>query len=210
MRRFLSIPLVALASLAFASTADAKPVSYAGETWSVYQSVGNLGQIWSPDMVSFNGPQSTFKIDGNKSGGIGSKVYHTYGTFSADFKFTPGAGKGVLGLYGGILHQEIDFAELPKRNPTRNMITSTLHYSAANIMQHYKLAGDYTQWHTATVIWKPGDLTFQIDGVTYGHTTIHVPDYPMHLAIQTAGENVAGPGAPSQLDVTNITYTPLA
>ena len=207
MNRLLLIPSVLLASFGFATQAFAHPISYAGHTWSTYQATGHLGQIWRPSQVSVQGSTLIERINGNVAGGIGSKSYQTYGTYNATFRFSAGAGKMVMGIYGHTLHQEIDFAETPKRDPQRSTMTATLHWSHANHMQHFKVSGDFTQWHTVQLQWKPGLLVFLMDGKEFGRTTTHVPNFPMHPAIQTAGANIAGWGAPAQLEVSNFTIS---
>lgn len=47
-------------------------------------------------------------------------------------------------------------------------------------------------WHTATITWVPGRITFQLDGRTVGTTTVRIPDTPMHLVIQ-AETSTGGP-----------------
>jgi hypothetical protein len=206
-KRLLIITLTLAASLVLASQALASPISYAGQTWSTFQSRGKLGQVWSPQNVTISGNTLVERINGNTAAGVGSKHWQTYGTYSVTFRFSKGAGKMCILLYGHKLHQEIDFAESAKRDPNRRIMTATLHWGAANHMQHFRTAGDFSQWHTATVEWKPGSLTFLMDGTPFGHTTSHVPNFEMHQAIQTAGANVAGPGAPAQLEVSNLTIT---
>jgi len=211
MKKLILIPVITGAflgaSLGFAAKAFASPIQYAGQTWSVFQSKGLLGQVWSPSMVSVNGGTLIEKINGNTAGGVGSKHWQTYGTYNATFRFSKGAGKMVILLYGHQLHQEIDFAESAKRDPNRTTMTATLHWGASNNMQHFKTTGDFSQWHTVTLVWKPGSLTFLMDGKVFGHTTSHVPNFEMHETIQTAGANIAGPGAPAQLEVKNVTIS---
>lgn len=188
----------------FASKAMAS-VTYMGQTWNVFKSTGRLGQIWDPSMVSISGNTATIKISGNKAGGIGSRTYRTYGTYEADFKFSKGAGKMVMLLYGKQLHQEIDFAESPKNDPNRTYMTATLHYGAANHKIHFKTPGNFSTWHHVKVSWHPGVLTFYMDGKVFGQVKgTHVPNFPMHQTIQTAGANVAGGGADAALTVTNM------
>jgi hypothetical protein len=204
-KRLLIITSTVLAaSLSLAGQAFATPVKFAGQTWSVFQSRGALGQVWSPSQVSVNHGTLVERIDGNVAGGIGSKYWQTYGRYSATFRLTPGAGKAVLLLYGHRLHQEVDFAESAKRDPNRSVMTATLHWGRRNHMQHFRVRGDFTKWHTVSLVWKPGRLRFLMDGNVFGRASAHVPDFEMHQAIQTAGANVAGAGAPARLEVTNL------
>lgn len=51
-----------------------------------------------------------------------------------------------------------------------------------------------THWHTYTLIWSPGSLTWEVDGVKTCNLTEQVPSTPMFLIINTA---VGGVGAGS-------------
>ncbi len=42
----------------------------------------------------------------------------------------------------------------------------------------------YAKWHTATVTWLPGSVTFQLDGHLVGRVRKRIPNSPLHLVIQ--------------------------
>ncbi len=44
----------------------------------------------------------------------------------------------------------------------------------------------FTQWHTATIEWRPDRLTFILDGKVVGTTTKDIPTTPMRWTLQTA------------------------
>jgi hypothetical protein len=46
-------------------------------------------------------------------------------------------------------------------------------------------SNEMSGWHTAATEWKPGSVTFTLDGTVIGHTTTRVPDTPMHWVLQT-------------------------
>lgn len=190
--------------------AHAATVPWAGQTWHTFKSTGALGQVWSPSMVSISSTGTlTEKISGNTAGGIGATQYHTGATVSADFRFSPGAGKMCMALFASKGH-ELDFAESKKGDSGRTVMTATVHYGgAANHMIHFKVPGDFTQWHHVQIVWKAGSsVTFLMDGKAFGHATgSAVYGGPMHTVIQTAGANVAGAGAPAQLQVRNFSVS---
>ena len=49
----------------------------------------------------------------------------------------------------------------------------------------YNTTATYTSWHTASIEWRPGSVTFILDGKTIGTATNRVPNTPMHWVIQT-------------------------
>ncbi len=49
----------------------------------------------------------------------------------------------------------------------------------------YSTNARFPDWHTATLEWKPGDMTFILDGQVIGHSTNRVPNTPMHWVLQT-------------------------
>ena len=51
----------------------------------------------------------------------------------------------------------------------------------------------FTGWHTATIEWSPGKLSYILDGKT-GTTTTSIPSSPMHWVLQT---ETAGGGKPA-------------
>lgn len=52
----------------------------------------------------------------------------------------------------------------------------------------------FSDWHTATIEWSPGKLSYILDGVTLGTATNSVPTTPMKWILQTESN---GSGAPS-------------
>lgn len=59
----------------------------------------------------------------------------------------------------------------------------------------------YAAWHTASTEWKPGRITFFLDGQQIGTTTTKVPTKPMHWVLQS--ESCLG-GCPTQNAVSDI------
>lgn len=102
---------------------------------------------------------------------------------------------------------EIDLAEFPGRS--RSMLQTTVHYTAANRQITKFTKGDFTKWHTYSVVWRRTSLTYLLDGRTVMRVTkaAAIPTGPMHLALQ-AGPDVAHPSATrAHLDVDWVRIT---
>lgn len=64
---------------------------------------------------------------------------------------------------------------------------------------------DYSQdWHTFAIDWRPGSLTFYVDGERQGEATDGVPDEPMYVIANLAvgGEWPGPPGPETELPAT--------
>jgi hypothetical protein len=124
------VAVLVLSLVAVTTARAATQLSFAGQSWHVFKATGRLGQVWDPSQVSVTNGTVNIAIDGNKAGGIGSTHWQTYGTYSADFRITAGAGKGVLLLKGheGTPFNELDFAETSKGDSGRTHITATRHW----------------------------------------------------------------------------------
>ena len=65
----------------------------------------------------------------------------------------------------------------------------------------------WTSWHTSRIEWRPGHVTFRLDGRLVGESTVGVPDTPADWDIQNesalAGATAA-PGSQAQLDITYV------
>jgi hypothetical protein len=211
-RLLITSAAVAASALALTSTAFAgtPQLSWAGQSWHVFHSKGNLGQVWDPKMVSVDsGGVLHEKISGNTAGGIGSTTgWRTYGTWSADFQISPGAGKYVLLLAGkeGTPYNELDIAEGKKGDSGRTKLMITRHWGVgkANMSQHF-VSADFTKWHHIQVTWTKTAMIVSLDSSTVASYTTHVSTTPMHLTIQTAGANIGGAGANAELQVKNLT-----
>jgi hypothetical protein len=102
---------------------------------------------------------------------------------------------------------EIDLAEFP--GTRRNLLQTTVHYGATNRQVTRFTKGDFTKWHTYSVIWRRASLTYLLDGRRVMRITdpVKIPTGPMHLALQ-AGPDVAHPSATrARLDVDWVRIT---
>jgi hypothetical protein len=96
---------------------------------------------------------------------------------------------------------EIDLAEFP--GTERNVLQTTVHYSSSNRQVTHFTSGDFTRWHTYSVIWKRSSLTYLLDGRTVMHVTraAAIPHGPMHLAIQAGADDAHPSATRARLDV---------
>jgi beta-glucanase (GH16 family) len=168
-------------------------------TWARYNGVPVCCKTsrWSPSHLVVQGGVLNLEnyrdpaFGGNwVSAGIsmGRSLNQTYGKWEVRFRMDRAVGVGMcMGLWPAQgWPPEIDFAEESARYGDRTTMTGTLHYGAANNMVHSKLAGDFSQWHTAAVEWTPGKIVYRMDGKVWDTVTgPMVPDEPMHLIIQT-------------------------
>ncbi len=102
---------------------------------------------------------------------------------------------------------EIDLAEFPGKR--RNILQTTVHYTSANRQFTKFTKGDFTRWHTISVIWRRTSLNYLLDGrsVMRVTTPAAIPSGPMHMAIQ-AGADTSKPSATrAQLDVDWVKIT---
>ncbi|MET3803551.1 hypothetical protein ABIB25_000535 [Nakamurella sp. UYEF19] len=111
-----------------------------------------------------------------------------YGRYVIRFKSDPLPGYGTGWLLwpdsGDWNEGEIDFPEgaLDKEMEAFNHCIGNPHDKC--------LVADttttYTQWHTATIDWRPERLSFVLDGKTIASTTDNIPKTPMRWTLQTA------------------------
>ena len=96
---------------------------------------------------------------------------------------------------------EIDITEILDSDHTS--VNQQIHTMSGNTQENPGCTATTTDvsqnWHTYTLIWAPGSVTWQIDGTTTCTETSYVPSTPMFLIINTAvGGNGGG-------EVNNIT-----
>ncbi len=133
-----------------------------------------------------------------KSCGVATwgSLVQTYGIYEFRARIDPGQNWGGLGLLWPITGSwppEIDFGEY---NGDRSTCEFSLHYDRDNKWQGKFIDGDFTQWHTYTVKWMPGDLRWYVDGVLQFETKKAVPSEPMWFGLQSGSvHNVDDTGA---------------
>lgn len=120
------------------------------------------------------------------------RVVQTYGKYEMQVRFDAGYGVRTAALLwpaGGGWPPEVDFYEIEGRDALRTTNMLTNHYrDAAGIhrMQHGFVKGDYTQWHTVGVEWRPTSLTYTLDGAVVKTMTTNVPQQPMWFGMNVS------------------------
>lgn len=98
---------------------------------------------------------------------------------------------------------EIDIMEVIGDEP--GVVHQTLHADDGTATRFQAEADDYSEdWHTFAIDWRPGSLTFYVDGERTGNTTEGVPDEPMYFLANLAvgGEWPGPPGPDTELPAT--------
>ena len=89
-------------------------------------------------------------------------------------------------------HGEIDFPE----GDLDSGITAFSHWAnPAGGQDEFGTGASFRDWHTATIEWLPGKVTFTLDGHVVGSSTRDVPTTAMHWVLQT--ETALSGGAPA-------------
>jgi beta-glucanase (GH16 family) len=174
--------------------------------WDVYESTAPNGSAMSPDNVRIvdgelrivgSGRNPTGK--GNLTGGLcwcKAQGNRTYGKWEVRAKFEAAAGYGpVIGLWpqsGNPKDGWITFvdAQEASRHTLRGNVSSA---PGATSSGEHSLSGDFTDWHTYTVVWRETYVKMYVDGKLFYDSTergqqVAVPQVPLHLYLQqTAG-----------------------
>jgi beta-glucanase (GH16 family) len=129
----------------------------------------------------------------------------TYGQYSIRFRAdaTPGFGMAFL-LWPDSekwpRDGEVDFPE----GEFSSVISGNAHHaSATGEVDRFPTTVDFSQWHVATIQWRPSDVTFRLDGAVIGVSTTAVPQRSMHWVLQTgsAGDTRATTNSSAQVQV---------
>jgi Glycosyl hydrolases family 16/Bacterial Ig domain len=189
--------------------------------------VGSIAKCYCPPA-----PAST-KPCGYISGAVQwTSLSFTYGTVSVRAKLSGGKGTWpAIWLLGTNCQSptwlenncawpapgsnEIDIAEILQSNLTKvNQQVHTENSSGASESPGCTApTSDVSQnWHTYSLIWAPGSLTWEIDGVPTCKTTSYVPSTPMFMIINTAvggagGGTVQNSTLPQTTEIDWVTVT---
>jgi hypothetical protein len=96
---------------------------------------------------------------------------------------------------------EIDFPE----GDLTSTIDAFMHWqngTSGSSQDAYTTNTTYSSWHTATIEWLPGSITFILDGQVIGRSTSNIPSTPMHLVLQT--ETALSGAAPATSAAGNV------
>ena len=108
--------------------------------------------------------------------------------FTIRVKFNSPVPRGIVGgifLYdlvgSGPKHDEIDFELVSNRlSEVQTNIYDNEPLGAGHPVFH-PIAGSVTDYHTYVIKWLPGEITWQVDGVTVRTSRTLVPERPMHF-----------------------------
>ncbi|GAA1524018.1 hypothetical protein GCM10009678_01540 [Actinomadura kijaniata] len=125
------------------------------------------------------------------SGGIASRLNQRYGRWEVRMRADPGKGYSAVALlwperFGDPEKAEINFAEVI--DPTRKTTGLFVHQGLDGDETGRNVRADFTRWRTVALDWRPGSLTYWIDGRKVWHYTGRLlPQHPrtrMGLALQ--------------------------
>jgi beta-glucanase (GH16 family) len=166
-------------------------------SWAVYNSKHThdpRGQKLASNVLVHDGEATlrTTKLNGvwTTAGMCSAKATTgTYGKYLVRARFDHGYGVKAVALLwpeGNTWPPEVDFMEYDARDADHSKLMLTNHFRPQNSMQQAFVPGDYTQWHTFGVVWRPDLLKYTIDGKVVATMAGHIPTKNMWLGLQTA------------------------
>ncbi|MGN6378445.1 MAG: hypothetical protein ACTHNU_05795 [Gaiellales bacterium] len=125
------------------------------------------------------------------------------GTWSVTYRMTVGGGKYAILLWPKSgSRPEVDFAEDKPTDTKRTLTTGTYHpLPACKGCIHVKTSGDFTKYHTASVVWTSKGFNLLLDGKQWAHFPGGGYGGQMHVAIQSAPWGSSGS---SKLEVSGV------
>ena len=117
----------------------------------------------------------------------------TYGRFSVRFRADPVPGFGT----GWLLWPDSETWDEGEMDFPEGRLDGQISGYNHCIGNARKLCGQvhsgvsYTEWHTATIEWLPGKLSYYLDGTLLETYTDNVPATPFHWVLQTGTRSVA-------------------
>jgi hypothetical protein len=159
--------------------------------WGLYEGAGNAGigkRVTSA--VSVGGGELKITGNGMDGGGLSTTYSSTYGYYEVRQRFD----KNSVGYNTATLlwptsgkwpvDGEIDIAEIFNGDTTS--CGSYVHWGANNDQLYNEYKGDFSDWHTWGVEWRPDGLTYFLDGKPFWNVTqaAAIPHNPHALALQ--------------------------
>lgn len=98
---------------------------------------------------------------------------------------------------------ELDFPELE----WTETIAAFAHPSNCGRQAGFGTGKRWSDWHTTRIDWKPGDVSFYLDGKRIGRSTRGIPDKPMSWIIQNEAAlngDRAAPNSSAQMDIAYV------
>ena len=183
--------------------AHVAPLKWSGYSWRVHRGTNGSGQCQSPSHVSIVGGHLIETISKRCGGGVSMILNKHLGTWSVTYRMTAGGGKYAILLWPRSgSRPEVDFAEDQLGDTARRMTTATYHpRPGCSGCIHAKIAGNFTKYHTASVVWTSKGFSLLLDGKQWTHFPGGGYGGQMHLAIQSAPWGSSGS---SKLEVSGV------
>ncbi len=153
-----------------------------------------------------------FGLQGYTAGMLFSKAAYLYGIYEARLKLPPAPVCAALWLYtpGGVPYQEVDVAEFAPANGA-NVVNFAYHKARGSdwttpFLIKLDLGDEWrTRWHTYTLGWGPGYLTFMVDGAQLYTWRLGAPLSQMHVVLHLEVDPAHRPGqVPQYLEIDEI------
>lgn len=129
----------------------------------------------------------------------------TYGQYSIRFRADPTPGFGMAFLLWPDSEKwprdgEIDF---PEGEFSETVFGNAHRADPGGAVDAFPTDARFDDWHVATTVWRPSDVTFVLDGVVIGVSTTDVPTRSMHWVLQTgsAGATPASGSSTARVQV---------
>jgi hypothetical protein len=197
------------------------PGSAYGLTWNVYpdgwSDTSGKGVYRPSKVLSVSDGHLDFLLRSEGDARMGAVVVprlpgygQKYGRFDVRFRASANApGYGLAFLLWPDSNTwpddgEIDFPE----GDLTGTITATAHHADRDgARDPFDSGSTFRQWHTATIEWIPGRITFILDGRTVGTSTDGVPTASMHWVLQTGtnGEETPATDTWGSIQVDRVT-----
>jgi serine/threonine protein kinase len=122
---------------------------------------------------------------GSVSGGVETKLLQSYGRFEVRFRTQAGEGYAPdIGLFPADAYpdqRQIGIVMVGQDRSDASQLVQLNGRHAAN-----SITANFTAWHVVALDWRPGSLTFWLDGKKLWSVTAKnlIPSTPFHLAIQ--------------------------
>jgi DNA-binding SARP family transcriptional activator len=179
--------------------------------WGMYEQQRANGSAWSPSAILVNGGELQIVGAGREPTGRGNVAggacwcksaapVRSYGIWEAQVKFDVGAGYGaMIGLWPSKSENEdegyLTLARIDQ--PDRRHAYPVLMGRDGKVTHGAPVVGDYTDWNTYAIEWRPDFVAIRLNGRTILDTRrserpIAIPHAPMYLYVQT----VSGPDGP--------------
>lgn len=167
-----------------------------------WRDTSGLGEYRPSQVLSVSDGALTWNMREKDGSTLGAAVLptlptygQTYGQYSVRFRADPAPGFGMAFLLWPDSEKwprdgEIDF---PEGEFSATIQANAHHASESGEVDRFPTTATFSDWHVATISWRPSSVTFLLDGRLIGVSTTAVPTRSMHWVLQTgsAGDTPA-------------------